>query len=86
MLVVPASVPKSPPAVFVTTPAVLKPKLVMEVFAVKVVKVPAAAVPPPMAPGAEKVRPFSDEAFKFGTFVVDATTKGAVPVVTVEVI
>ena len=58
----------------------------MEVFAVSVVKVPAAALPPPIAPGAANVKPFIEDAFKFGTFVVDATTNGAVPEATVEVI
>ena len=40
---------------------------------------------PPIAPGAAKVLPLSKLAFKFGTFVKDATENGAVPVATVDV-
>ena len=75
----------SPAAELVTMPAVVRPESVMEVLPVKVVNVPAAAVPPPMAPGFEKVAPFKEEAFKLGTLVVEATTNGAVPVASVEV-
>jgi len=82
---VPARVPRSPPAVLVTTPAVVRPESVTEVLPVKVVKVPAAAVPPPIAPGLEKVAPFKEEAFRLATLVVEATTNGAVPVARVEV-
>ncbi len=49
------------------------------------VKAPVDAVPLPMAPGAAKVAPFKELAFKFATLVVEATTKGAVPVARVEV-
>jgi hypothetical protein len=83
---VPANVPNNPLLVFVTTPAVLRPLSVIDDVPVKAVNVPAAAVPPPIAPGAEKVNPLSDEAFRFATFVVDDTTNGAVPVLIVEVI
>jgi hypothetical protein len=51
-----------------------------------VVKAPVLGVPLPMGPGAAKVAPLSDEAFKFATFVVEVTTNGAVPVARVEVI
>ncbi len=51
----------------------------------RVVKVPAAAVPEPMAPGAAKVAPLSELAFRLATLVVEAITSGAVPVATVEV-
>ena len=71
---------------FVTTPFVLKPRSVREVLAVKVVNVPAAAVPPPIVPGVAKVAPLSEDAFKLATFVVDAITNGAVPVARVDVI
>ena len=54
-------------------PMVLLPLLV------KVVKAPVLGVVP-MAPGLAKVAPFKDEAFKFATLVVEATTRGAVPV------
>jgi hypothetical protein len=69
----------------VTTPAVVNPESVTEVLAVRVLKVPAAAVPPPMAPGAAKVAPLSELAFRLATLVVEAITSGAVPVETVEV-
>ena len=39
----------------------------------------------PIGPGIAKVAPPSKLAFRFGIFVVDAMTKGAVPVETVEV-
>ena len=45
-----------------------------------------AAVPDPIAPGFAKVLPLSNDAFKLGTTVVDATVNGAVPVDTVLVI
>ena len=50
------------------------------------VKLPAAGVVPPIVPGDANVVPFNDDAFKLGTFVVDAITNGAVPVATVLVI
>ena len=43
-------------------------------------------VPPPIGPGAAKVAPPNDDAFRLATFVVLATTSGAVPVASVEVI
>jgi hypothetical protein len=49
------------------------------------VKAPVDAVPPPMAPGFANVFPFKLLALRLGTFVVLETTKGAVPVATVEV-
>lgn len=48
VVVVPANVPKSPPAVFVTTPLAVRPESVIEVLPVKVEKVPAAAVEAPI--------------------------------------
>jgi hypothetical protein len=54
--------------------------------ALSVVKLPAAAVPPPIAPGAANVAPFRLDAFRFATLVVLAVTIGAVPVGTVDVI
>lgn len=83
---VPARVPRSPPEVLVTTPAVDRPTSVTEVLAVTVVKVAAPAEPEPMVPGEAKVAPFKDEAFKLATLVVEAMTNGAVPVDTVDVI
>lgn len=53
--------------------------------AVKSVKVATPGVPPPMVPGAAKVAPFKEEAFRLATLVVEATEKGAVPVARVEV-
>ena len=49
------------------------------------VKLPDPGVVLPIAPGAANVAPFRLDAFRFATFVVDAITKGAVPVVNVEV-
>jgi hypothetical protein len=86
VVVVPARVLNNPVLELRTTPLVVNPASVMEVLAVKVVKVPAAAVPPPIVPGAAKVAPFKEEAFKLATLVVEATTNGAVPVARVEVI
>jgi len=51
-----------------------------------VVKAPELGVPPPIAPGAANVAPLKELAFRFGTLVVLATEKGAVPVANVEVI
>lgn len=62
------------------------PLAVTAPLAERVVKAPEDAVPPPIAPGAAKVAPLSEEAFKFATLVVDATTNGAEPVERVEVI
>src|SRR5688572_24446849 len=50
-----------------------------------VVKFPMPGVVPPIVPGAAKVAPPNDDAFRLATTVVDATVKGAVPVVTDEV-
>ncbi len=52
---------------------------------VRVVKAPVEAVPEPIGPGAAKVAPLSELAFKLATLVVEATTNGAVPVARVEV-
>ena len=76
---VPGKVDKAPPAALVTTPALVSPESVTEV------KVPEPAVPDPMFPGEAKVAPFREEALRLATLVVEATTKGAVPVVAVEV-
>jgi hypothetical protein len=84
VVVVPAKVPSNPPEVLVTTPAVVRPPLVIEVLAVKVVNVAEPGVPPPIVPGAANVAPFNELAFKLATLVVEATEKGAVPVETVE--
>ena len=54
--------------------------------ALKVVKAPELAVPPPMAPGAANVAPLKLEAFKFATLVVLVTANGAVPIAKVDVI
>src|SRR5216684_3120861 len=45
--------------------------------ALSVVKAPAAGVVPPIAPGAAKVAPLREEALRFTTLVVEATTSGA---------
>ena len=50
----------------------------------KVVVFTTPAVVVPMAPGAAKVAPPRDEAFRLATLVVDATINGAVPVATVD--
>ena len=46
---------------------------------------PVPGVPLPIEPGLANVAPDKLEAFKFATFVVDVTAKGAVPVATVDV-
>jgi len=69
---------KAPPAELCTIP---RPK----VLSVSAVKVAAPGVVPPMVPGAAKVAPERVEAFKLATLVVEVTTRGAVPVATVEV-
>lgn len=61
-------------------PSVVTPVLL------SVVNAPVLGVPEPIGPGAAKVAPFSELAFKLATFVVEAITNGAVPVETVEVI
>ena len=50
------------------------------VLAVIVVPLIVEGVVPPIAPGAAIVAPLRDEALRFGTFVVDATVSGGVPV------
>jgi hypothetical protein len=50
------------------------------------VKAPVEAVVLPIGPGDANVAPLNDEALRFGTFVVLATTNGAVPVTNVDVI
>jgi hypothetical protein len=50
-----------------------------------VVNAPVDATVDPIGPGLANVAPFKDDAFKFGIFVVEETTKGGVPVVTVDV-
>ena len=49
------------------------------------VNAPVLGVPDPIGPGALKVAPFNDEAFRLGTLVADATTNGGFPVGSVEV-
>ncbi len=85
VVVVPAKVPSTPAAVLVTTPAVVRPESVIEVLAERVVKAPVEAVPDPIGPGAAKVAPFKELAFRLATLVVEATTNGAVPVDKVDV-
>jgi hypothetical protein len=51
-----------------------------------VVNAPVLAVVDPIALGEAKVAPCNEDAFKFGTLVVELMTKGAVPVATVDVI
>lgn len=51
---------------------------------VRVVNAPVPGVVPPIAPGEANVAPPRDEAFRFATFVVLVTVKGAVPTATVE--
>jgi hypothetical protein len=65
---------------FAIVPVVKSPESVTLPVAPIVVKLAAAAVLPPIAPGEANVAPFSEEAFRFGTLVVLATVKGAVPV------
>lgn len=60
--------------------------LVMAPVAEIVVKAAAAGVPPPIAPGALIVAPERLEAFRLATFVLEATTSGAVPFAKVLVI
>ena len=48
------------------------------------VKSPLDAVVPPIAPGLPNVAPPSKDAFKLGTFVVEVTVNGAVPVETID--
>lgn len=50
------------------------------------VNVACAGVVSPIVPGAANVAPLSELAFKLATFVVEATTNGAVPVANVDVI
>ena len=45
----------------------------------------AEAVPPPITPGAAKVAPLRLLALRLATLVVEVTTKGAVPIATVDV-
>ena len=49
------------------------------------VNVPVSGVPPPIGPGAANVAPLNDDAFRFATFVVLATTSGGVPIATDDV-
>jgi hypothetical protein len=64
---------------------VLKPVPDTVELALSVVNAPLPAVVLPIEPGAANVAPFKLLAFKLGMLVVDAITKGAVPVATVEV-
>lgn len=59
---------------------------VISPLALIVVKAPVLGVPEPMAPGDAKVAPLKLEALRLATLVVEAITKGAVPVDKVEVI
>ena len=60
--------------------------LVIIPVAETVVNAAEDAVVLPILPGLPNVAPLSDDAFKFATFVDDATTKGAVPVLVNDVI
>ena len=60
--------------------------LVITPLAETVVNAPVLGVPLPMAPGAAKVAPLKEEAFKLATLVVLAMEKGAVPVASVLLI
>lgn len=86
-----ALVPLTVPAVssLVSVPWVpvcaVPPLMVRLVLAVRVVNTAVLGVVVPMAQGIAQVQPFRRAAFKLLTWVVEAMTKGAVPVVTVEV-
>ena len=54
-------------------------------LAESVVNAPLPGVVPPIAPGDANVAPFNRAAFRFGTTVVLAIERGAVPVATVDV-
>ena len=74
----------------ITEPVILDELSVVRVFVIcplveSVVKAPELAIVLPILPGETKVAPFRLDAFKLGTFVVLDTTKGAVPVETVEI-
>ena len=62
------------------------PLNVVSPLAVSVVNAPLPGVVPPIAPGDAKVAPLRLEAFRLATLVVLATTNGAVPVASVDVI
>jgi hypothetical protein len=86
-------VPKVPELiVIVPAPVVVKDWLLVVVLAVitpvavKVVNEPVLGVVEPIGPGEAKVAPLKLDAFRLATLVVLETTKGAVPVETVEVI
>ena len=65
---------------------VVEPVAIVEApLEVRVVKAPVPGVPEPIGPGAAKVAPERDEAFRLATLVVEVTTRGAVPVEMVEV-
>ena len=64
----------------------LPPLRVMLLLVARVVNEPVLAVVPPIAPGLANVAPVRELAFKLGTLVVLAMTRGAVPVATVLVI
>jgi hypothetical protein len=61
------------------------PNVPDSVVAESVVKAPVDAVPLPIGPGAANVAPLRDDAFRFGTLVVLVTTRGGVPIATVDV-
>jgi hypothetical protein len=50
------------------------------------VNAPVLGIELPIGPGDANVAPLREEAFKFGMLVLDATTRGAVPGETVELI
>ena len=56
------------------------------VFAWSVVNVPAPGVVPPIGPGAAQVFPRRSEAFRLGMLLVEATTRGGVPLARVLII
>ena len=65
---------------------VMLPLLPPTLPTVSVVNAPVEGVVPPIAPGAANVAPLREDALRFGTLVVEAMTRGAVPVAWVEVI
>jgi hypothetical protein len=74
-----------------TPPETIKPPVLVELVSVVLLRVTipladivVAAVPDPIAPGFKKVNPFTLEALRLATFVLEETVNGLVPVETVE--
>jgi hypothetical protein len=81
----PTDVESNPAAELMTTPTAFNWENVVFPEDVRLVNEPAFGVVAPMLPGMAHVPPMSCELFKFATCVVLAITRGAVPVVTVDV-